>query len=84
MVLKYSPPEFKADVVALDQSRLGVTVRSVAADRGVNPETLPDWVRAAGANALRTRGNSGPLIALEFEAGPQGPSVRSAGRLRRG
>ncbi|MGW3941944.1 transposase [Streptomyces phaeochromogenes] len=56
MVLKHSPPEFKADVVALGQSRPGGTIRSVAADLGVNPEMLRNWVRAVGANRPRRGG----------------------------
>ncbi|MGW2672598.1 transposase, partial [Streptomyces sp. NPDC001272] len=35
--MKNYPPEFKADAVALYQSRPGATIRSVAADLGVNP-----------------------------------------------
>jgi transposase len=53
--MKHYPPEFKADAVALYQSRPGTTIRSVAADLGVNPETLRNWVRAAGANRPRGR-----------------------------
>ncbi|MFI1939460.1 transposase [Streptomyces purpureus] len=48
--MKHYPPEFKADAVALYESRPGATIRSVAADLGVNPETLRNWVRAAGAS----------------------------------
>ncbi|WP_164250193.1 IS3 family transposase [Streptomyces sp. S4.7] len=55
MVMKHYPPEFKADAVALYRSRPGATIRSVAADLGVNPETLRNWVRAAGANRPRGR-----------------------------
>lgn len=33
------PPQFKADAVALYRSP-GATIRQVAADLGVNPETL--------------------------------------------
>lgn len=32
--MKNYPPEFKADAVALYQSRPGATIREVAADRG--------------------------------------------------
>ncbi|WP_189716237.1 transposase [Streptomyces phaeofaciens] len=41
--------EFKADAVALYRSRPGATVRSVAADLGVHPEMLRNWVQAARA-----------------------------------
>ncbi|MDX3370652.1 transposase, partial [Streptomyces sp. ME02-6987-2C] len=48
MVMKNYPPQFKADAVALYESRPEATIRSVAADLGINPETLRNWVRAAG------------------------------------
>ncbi|WP_405639079.1 IS3 family transposase [Streptomyces uncialis] len=60
MVMKHYPPEFKADAVALYESRPGATIRSVAADLGVNPETLRNWVRAAGASRPRGRRAEGP------------------------
>lgn len=44
--MKHYPAEFKADAVALYQSRLGVTIKSVAGDLGVNTETLRNWIRA--------------------------------------
>ncbi|MFJ7495382.1 transposase, partial [Streptomyces sp. NPDC097727] len=53
--MKHYPPEFKADAVALYESRPEATIRSVAADLGVNPETLRNWVRAAGASRPRGR-----------------------------
>ncbi|GAA1130439.1 transposase [Kitasatospora arboriphila] len=48
MVMKHYPPEFKADAVALYESRPGSTIKSVADDLGINPETLRNWIRAAG------------------------------------
>ncbi|MEU4098208.1 transposase [Streptomyces sp. NPDC026673] len=51
--MKNYPPQFKADAVALYQSRPGATIRQVAADLGINPETLRNWVRAAGASRPR-------------------------------
>ncbi|MER6618556.1 IS3 family transposase [Streptomyces xantholiticus] len=53
MVMKNYPPQFKADAVALYQSRPEATIRQVAADLGINPETLRNWVRAAGASRPR-------------------------------
>ncbi len=47
MGIKHYPPEFKADAVALYRSRPGATIKSVAADLGVNTETLRNWIRAA-------------------------------------
>jgi hypothetical protein len=46
--MKNYPPESKADAVALYESRPEATIRSVAADLRINPETLRNWVRVAG------------------------------------
>jgi len=43
--MKNYPPQFKADAVALYQSRPDATIRQIAADLGINPETLRNWVR---------------------------------------
>ncbi|MDX2565216.1 transposase [Streptomyces sp. TX20-6-3] len=51
--MKNYPPEFKADAVALYQSRPGATIRQIAADLGINPETLRNWIRTAGASRPR-------------------------------
>ncbi|MBO0913294.1 transposase [Streptomyces laculatispora] len=58
--MKNYPPEFKADAVALYESRPDATIRSVAADLGINPETLRNWVRAAGASRPRGRRTQEP------------------------
>ncbi|MEV7676222.1 IS3 family transposase [Streptomyces sp. NPDC088752] len=47
MGMKHYPAEFKVDAVALYRSRPGATIKSVAADLGVNTETLRNWVRTA-------------------------------------
>ncbi|MFI8829257.1 IS3 family transposase [Streptomyces sp. NPDC053431] len=60
MVMKNYPPQFKADAVALDQSRPGATIRQLAADLGVNPETLRNWIRAAGASRPRGHRSDAP------------------------
>ncbi|MFI6951443.1 IS3 family transposase [Streptomyces sp. NPDC050422] len=60
MVMKNYPPEFKADAVALCESRPDATIRSVAADLGINPETLRNWVRAAGVSRPRGRRTQEP------------------------
>ncbi|MFI5802067.1 IS3 family transposase [Streptomyces sp. NPDC051561] len=60
MVMKNYPPQFKADAVALYKSRPDTTIRSVAADLGINPETLRNWVRAAGASRPRGRRTQEP------------------------
>ncbi|MEV7296663.1 IS3 family transposase [Streptomyces microflavus] len=70
MVMKNYPPEFKADAVALYESRPEATIRSVAADLGINPETLRNWVRAAGVSrprGRRTQEPSQPPAPLEAE-----------------
>ncbi|MGC5342086.1 IS3 family transposase [Streptomyces sp. DT171] len=60
MVMKNYPPEFKADAVALYESRPEATIRSVTADLGINPETLRNWVRAAGVSRPRGRRTQEP------------------------
>ncbi|WP_190046370.1 IS3 family transposase [Streptomyces finlayi] len=62
MVMKNYPPQFKADAVALYESRPDATIRSVAADLGINPETLRNWVRAAGASRPRGRRTQEPAL----------------------
>ncbi|WP_461712106.1 IS3 family transposase [Streptomyces sp. DSM 41013] len=59
MVMKNYPPQFKADAVALYESP-EATIRSVAADLGINPETLRNWVRAAGVSRPRGRRAEAP------------------------
>ncbi|MFE9418897.1 transposase [Streptomyces griseofuscus] len=60
VVMKHYPPEFKADAVALYESRPAATIKQVAADLGVNPQTLRNWIRAAGANRSRGRRAAAP------------------------
>lgn len=70
VVMKNYPPQFKADAVALYESRPEATIRSVAADLGINPETLRNWVRAAGVSrprGRRTQEPSQPPAPLEAE-----------------
>ncbi|WLQ44705.1 transposase [Streptomyces laculatispora] len=63
MVTKNYPPKFKADAVALYESRPEATIRSVAADLGINPETLRNWVRAAGGGGAPEEGAPPPVAA---------------------
>ncbi|MFC8823695.1 IS3 family transposase [Streptomyces rochei] len=70
MVMKNYPPQFKADAVALYESRPEATIRQVAADLGINPETLRNWVRAAGVSRPRGRraeASAEPPTPLEAE-----------------
>ena len=70
MVMKNYPPEFKADAVALYQSRPGSTIKQIAADLGMNPETLRIWIRVAGASrprGHRTLESAQPPTLLEAE-----------------
>jgi transposase len=46
MVNKNYPVEFKADAVALYRSRPGTSIGQIAADLGVDRETLRRWIRA--------------------------------------
>lgn len=59
--MKHHPAEFKADAVALCRSRPGATVKSVAADLGVNTETLRNWIKAA--DGRHPGGHSAPPAA---------------------
>jgi transposase len=73
MVMKHYPPQFKADAVALYRSRPEATIRSVADDLGVNPETLRNWIRLddgrRGGPVARSSGPSSqaPSGSLEVE-----------------
>ncbi|MER5928259.1 IS3 family transposase [Streptomyces mirabilis] len=60
MVMKHYPPEFKADAVALYESRPEATIKQIAADLGVNPETLRNWIRDAGVSRPRGRRAAAP------------------------
>ncbi|SCF61849.1 transposase [Streptomyces sp. Ncost-T10-10d] len=68
--MKYYPPEFKADAVALYELRPKATIKQVAADLGVNSETLRNWIRANGEGRPRGRravaSSAGPAV-LEAE-----------------
>jgi len=45
MAMKHYPPEFKTDAVALYRSRPGSTIAQIAAELGINRETLRSWIR---------------------------------------
>ncbi|MFJ4941831.1 transposase [Streptomyces albidoflavus] len=60
--MKNYPPQFKADAVALYESRPEATIRSVSAGLGINPETLRNWVRAAGVSRPRARRTREPAL----------------------
>ncbi|MEV6265115.1 transposase [Streptomyces sp. NPDC051784] len=54
--MKHYPAAFKADAVTLYRSRPEATIRSVAANHGVNTETLRNGIRAAdGRRTLSMR-----------------------------
>jgi transposase len=46
MVNQNYPAQFKADAVALYRSRPGTSIGQIAADLGVDRETLRRWIRA--------------------------------------
>ncbi|MBH1939167.1 IS3 family transposase [Streptomyces sp. AV19] len=68
MGMKHYPAEFKADAVALYESRPGATIKEVAADLGVNPETLRNWLRAAGTGGRRAASQQSPAPQTPLEA----------------
>ena len=82
MGMKNYPPQFKADAVALYESRPEATINSVAADLGISSETLRNWIRATGAGKPRGRrpaAESAPQTPLEAE-NAELPPVRIAAR----
>ncbi|MEU3071684.1 transposase [Streptomyces sp. NPDC006906] len=81
--MKHYPPQFKADAVALYQSRPEATIRQVAADLGINPKPLRNWVRAAGASrppGRRAEVPAEPPTPLEAERQAAGRPRRAGGR----
>jgi transposase len=68
MAMKNYSADFKADAVALYHSRPDATIRSVAEDLGVNPETLRNWIRLADGR------RSGPAV-VRTEPAPTAPSA---------
>jgi transposase len=68
MAMKNYSAEFRADAVALYHSRPEATIRSVAEDLGVNPETLRNWIRLADGR------RSGPAV-VRAEPGASPPAT---------
>jgi len=80
VVMKHYPPEFKADAVALYRSRPGATIKSVAADLGVNTETLRNWIRAA--DGRRPGSHSAARAVVPAPAGDSVEAELAAARKR--
>jgi transposase len=83
MVMQNYSPEFKADAVALYQSRPDTTLESVAADLGISRETLRGWVRAAGASRPQGRRSTAPSTATVSGPGPAASPEAEVAALRR-
>lgn len=45
MAMKHYLPKFKTDAVTLYRSRPGATIAQIAAELGINRETLRSWIR---------------------------------------
>ena len=73
MAMKNYSAEFRADAVALYHSRPDATIRSVAEDLGVNPETLRNWIRLADGR------RSGPAV-VRAEPAAAAPGTGSGAR----
>ena len=87
MAMKNYSAEFRADAVALYHSRPEATIRSVAEDLGVNPETLRNWIRLAdgrrsGPAVVRT-GPAGSTATPQVPRGVQSQSEAENAALRR-
>ncbi|NRQ33915.1 transposase [Nonomuraea sp. NN258] len=54
MVMKVYSPELKTDAVALHHSDSDLTTVQASRDRGINPETLRNWLRDDRANGIGT------------------------------
>lgn len=81
MVMKHYPPEFKADAVALYRSRPDATIAAVAADLGVNAETLRTWIRIDDGRRAGPR--SEPNAALVAPPAPGSLESENAALRRR-
>ncbi|NBM14229.1 transposase [Streptomyces sp. GC420] len=82
MAMKDYSDEFKADTVALYESTPGATYKSIAADLGINRETLREWVlrdreRRGVAPAAARSGRAAPA-----RAGQLAPSADPDERIR--
>ncbi|MGW2866160.1 transposase [Streptomyces sp. NPDC001205] len=75
--MKHYPPEFKADAVALHRSWPGATIKSVAADLGVNTETLMDAMDASTQHP--DAGEAARSLTGQVEAGPGGAMTDEVG-----
>jgi transposase len=71
MAMKNYSAEFRADAVALYHARPDATIRSVAEDLGVNPETLRNWIRLADGR------RKGPAVVRPGPAASTTPSAAS-------
>ena len=80
MVMKHYPPEFKAEAVALYRSRPGATIAAVAADLGVNAETLRNWIRI---DDRRRTGSHTPAADPPIAAVPASVESENAALRRR-
>jgi transposase len=81
MANKHYPAQFKADAVALYRSRPGATIAVIAADLGINRETLRSWVRA---DDQRRGGGSGrPAAAAAVKSEPGSVEAENAELRRR-
>ncbi|MFJ1954447.1 hypothetical protein ACIOGT_24825 [Streptomyces microflavus] len=91
MVMKNHPSVLKADALALYGSRPNATIRSAAADLGINPETPQSRVRTVGASrSWGRRTYAGPAVgpleaanaALRKKSASRRRNMRTRGRRR--
>ncbi len=82
MAMKHYPSEFKAEAVALYRSRPGATIKSLAADLGVNHETLRSWIRKDERRAGAPTGAGARQAVVPSPASPEGENAALRKRVR--
>ncbi|MGW6723772.1 transposase [Streptomyces sp. NPDC054995] len=73
--MKNGPSEFKADAVALYESRPEATVRSVASGLGINPQTLRNW-QGQARRRVSIVATTSQLVAVGWRRGVEERSSR--------
>ena len=81
MVMKYYPPEFKADAVALYRSRPDATIVRIAGELDVHPETFRTWIRRDDEERGKARSAAPPRSAKPVSPASGRPTPSAPARL---